>query len=279
MNTKTNLVYIASYPKSGNTWLRIFLGYLIYGEKFDMNSLGHFSRITSSKKLFTDILGENLSELTPDEISYYRPIVLKQFANNESQITFYKTHDSYSQNAFGEWLLPQGQSIKTVYLIRNPLDVCVSYAHHCGHDNYNKVARRMGINNYTSKGGDDQFAQIMNSWSNHYLSWKNNFSKENIIVIRYEDMLNDTLKTFTKIVDFIGLSYNSEDVQKALSLCEFSKLKKQEEEEGFAGKLSVAKSFFRKGEIGSWKEELTNNQAKRIIKDQYSVMKQHQYID
>jgi hypothetical protein len=279
MSADTNLVYLASYPKSGNTWLRIFLGYLIHGKKFDMNSLGDFSKITSSKKLFTDILGENLSELTPYEISYYRPIVLKQFANNEPQITFYKTHESYSKNAFGKWLLPQNQFVKTVYLIRNPLDVCVSYTHHSGHEDYTKTARKMGINNYTTKGGDEQFSQIINSWSNHYLSWKDNFPNDKLLCIKYEYMVTHTVNTFTDIVNFIGMNYSTEEIITALELCEFSKLKKQEEADGFVGKLSAAKSFFRKGKIGSWREELTNNQVKRIIKDQYLVMKQYQYID
>lgn len=97
-------------------------------------------------------------------------------------------------------------------------------------------------------------------------------------VLRYEDMKQKPMETFEKAVKFSGLEYGREDILKALELSSFEELQHQEKEGGFKEKSPASKMFFRKGEVGSWREELSESQAKRIIDDHRIVMQRFGYL-
>ena len=279
-DTKTNMVYLASYPKSGNTWLRIFLGYLIQGEKLNINKMDEFSRITSSRTLFESIICENSYELTEAEISYYRPLAIDFFVQQQELPVFYlKSHEAYIKNEQGNWLLPQKINYKAIYLVRNPLDVCVSYVHHGGKTNYNRTIEFMCGHLKPTIGKTNQFSHYIGSWSENIESWLKNFPNEQLLVVKYEDMLSNSLETFSKITKFIGLNYSTKQIQKALELSSFKNLQEIEAQTPFSEKPIKSERFFRKGKIGSWKEELTHDQAQILINSHQNFMKQFDYLD
>ena len=99
------------------------------------------------------------------------------------------------------------------------------------------------------------------------------------MVVRYEDLKLQPQITFSKIVNHIGFSYTENEITKAIENSKIEKLQKMEEKDGFIEKLSSKKPFFRKGKIGSWREELTQSQANQIINDHREMMVKFNYLD
>jgi aryl sulfotransferase len=277
---KTDMVYLASFPKSGNTWLRIFLGYLIQGEKLDINRIIDFSENTTSRPLFENIIFENSFELTDAEISYYRPKIIEFFIKQQADKPVYlKTHETYIKNNKGNWIFPQKTSYKAIYLVRNPFDVCVSYAHHIGCNDFDKVIGKMSSRVKFIDGSYYHLLHRIGSWSEHIESWLDNFPRERLLVIKYEDMVQKSLDTFSRIIEFIGIDYSKSQIEKAIELSSFEKLQALEKNRPFSEKPPTSKSFFRKGKVGSWKDILTNDQVNQIINEHADFMRQFNYLD
>ncbi len=170
-------------------------------------------------------------------------------------------------------------SYGTVYIIRNPLDVAVSASVHNGctieqsvkNLNNNKFALADKKNSLP-----DQLRQVLLSWSGHVLSWMN--SPIPICFLRYEDMKLDSFNTFKKAVGFMELNKPDDEIRKAIDKSSFDNLQKQEKEKGFKEKSRKAEAFFRKGEIGDWRNHLNNTQVNSIIDHHKDVMEKFGYI-
>ena len=138
------IFWLASYPKSGNTWMRIFLSnYVMDGDKpVNINDL-FSNRIASSRTLFDEYSGINAAEMDMEMVDRYRPEVYRFFASEqEEDPLFMKVHDSWHLNLDGEALFPADISRGVIYLIRNPLDVAVSFSDHEG-KTVQKIIRNM----------------------------------------------------------------------------------------------------------------------------------------
>lgn len=277
-----NIIWLASYPKSGNTWLRIFLNNLlsVQEEPVDINTLHETGTISSNRKIFDEMVGVDSADLTKEEIDYYLPFVHTLRSEQLEEKEFAKIHDAYTKNREGQWLIPLEATYKVIYLIRNPLDVCVSFAHHSGHMNFDKTIKNMDNDRMTLKQSNKkQLHQYIGSWSDHVNSWTQCILAEKLLLIRYEDMKRKPQNTFTKIVQFLELKHTASQIAKALDNSKIEKLKEMEEEKGFRGKHQIAKRFFRKGIIGSWKEELTERQIEQVINNHREIMIRYDYLD
>jgi len=178
-------------------------------------------------------------------------------------------------------MFPAEVSIGAIYIVRNPLDVAVSFAHH-NNEAVDMTIEKMADNNYVLADNThtikQQVRQKLLTWSGHVHSWLQ--QKEiPVLMVRYEDMIAEPLNTFRKVVEFSGLSFTDEKISLALGKSSFDKLKTIEDKNGFREKSMLAKSFFRKGKAGSWRESLTPEQAQRIIADHREVMEQLGYLD
>ncbi len=279
-----NIIWLASYPKSGNTWTRIFLNNLLseQEEPIDINDLHETGSISSARNLFDELVGVDSGDFRPDEIDYYLPRVHRLRSEQLEEKEFIKSHNAFTKNKNGEWLIPIEATYKAIYLVRNPLDVCVSFAHHSGHTDFDKTIEQMAKSNMTlassHKRQNNQLHQYMGSWSDHYESWQN-VPAGKLLVVRYEDMKLHTLETFTKIVKFADLPHSSEEIAAALEKSSIGRLQKMEEEKGFLEKTQKANRFFRKGIIGSWQKELSEEQAHKIIQDHTTVMIKLGYLN
>lgn len=277
-----NIVWLVSYPKSGNTWFRMFLAnYLTNSEEPLTLQEIQSASISSSAVDFEDTIGFNPFEMTPEEVDLYRPEMYRLLSKvmEENGLPFYKkTHDAYTTNKDGEPLFPEKVSRCAVYFVRNPLDVCVSFANH-GED---KIAKKTEfiINEEATLSGkrSGQLRQILLSWKNHIQSWKNQ-SLIPIIFVRYEDMLQKPLETFGTAVRFLDLEYNKERLQKAIIHSDFKLLQQMELEKGFGEKMQLCQSFFWKGKIGNYRDFLSQEQIDRITDYSYETMKEFGYID
>lgn len=282
MNARGKIVWLSSYPKSGNTWFRVFLANLLNPGMLpaDINQLQQ-SPIASSRQIFDEATGLSASDLTREEIEELRPQVYRYLSAESENLIFQKIHDAWLKTPSGEDLIPSEATHAALYFIRNPLDVAVSFAHHSG-ITPEKMIFQMADEKFAFCTRPDrlhnQLEQKLLSWSGHVTSWTRN-APFPIKVMRFEDMKRDPFRLFKEAILFIGLDYTDSDIHKAIAFSDFKELKKQEAERGFREKPPRAESFFRKGETGSWKKVLSENQVRSIISVHGEVMKEFGYLD
>jgi aryl sulfotransferase len=277
------IVWLASYPKSGNTWFRVFLTNLLRDsdQPAIINDLeGNF--IASARRVFDEAVGYDSGDLTFDEVDLLRPEVYRHQAETTKERLFAKVHDAYTFLPNGRPLFPPDATRCVLYFIRNPLDVCVSLAHHLGHKNFDRIIKDMADDKRcfcdVQVAELNQFRQKMLTWNQHVLSWVE-APHLRVHVVRYEDMKLHPDSTFKAAASFAGLPDDAERVRSAIKFSSFDELRQQEEKDGFGEKMPRAQSFFRKGEIGSWREVLTPAQAQRIVADHAGVMRRFGYLD
>ena len=278
------IIWLASYPKSGNTWFRVFLANLL-GEECndvegaDINTL-HGGPIASSRKLFDNHVGVEASDLLPDEINELRQSVYERTSNEAQKILFMKVHDAFTYLHDGTPLFSAKATKGVIYIIRNPLDITLSFANHLARE-VERIIPKMANEEYSfcsnSKEINNQLRQRLLSWSNHVQSWAN-APEVKVHVVRYEDMKLNPFDTFYNAVKFACFSCTREEVHQAVELSSFDRLKRQEEEKYFNEKPIHAGSFFRKGAIGTWRETLTEEQVKTIIYGHEKIMKRFGYL-
>jgi len=274
------IVWLASYPKSGNTWFRCFLSALIDGE-VHINQL-HTDGIFSSRGLFDRTFDIDSRLLNEDEVKNRMPRIIRHYASQSEKLLFCKIHDAYTINKKEEPIIPADVSQVVIYLIRNPLDVVASYANHMHRDIDYAIRAMNKDNGYLARQKNglnvgNQFPQLMYSWSGHVRSWHDQHAIR-VITIRYEDMKRDSLATFTKAIDAMGLNATEDQIQQAIDLTKFDRIKKFEQEKGFREKNFKSPSFFRKGQVGGYEKELTSEQMKLIIDKHRSVMGDFGYL-
>jgi Sulfotransferase domain len=278
---KKNIIWLASYPKSGNTWFRVFLTNLLQNSDSpaSINDLSEAS-ISSSRKIFDEYTGLSSSDLNFNEIDTLRPDVYRMQSEESDELLFKKVHDKYYEVENGEPLFPAEISKGVVYFIRNPLDVLVSFAYHSAKP-IEKMIGTMNNSDFalcnTNGRLQNQLRQILGSWSDHVESWTGQGNIP-VHIVRYEDMINHSFETFKNAVNFIGIETTDKNIADAIAKSDFSQLSKQEKEEGFKEKTFKSKAFFRKGAIGDWRNNLNKQEVKIMLDNNRDIMVKYKYL-
>lgn len=274
----SGILWIASYPKSGNTWFRAFLENLRRdaGQAVDIND---FQIVPANRRrLFDDFTGVESTELTADEIARLRPRVYRYIAENSAETVFLKIHDACLAVPGGGPLVPPEATAGAVYIIRNPLDVAISLSHHVGKPLDLKIASMASSNSgVSSEIPDEHLDHRFLSWSEHVLSWVDQKAFP-VHVVRYEDMQEQPFETFSAAARFCGLPCDPDRVRRALQHSSFEALQKQERESGFRERPATADSFFREGKVGGWREVLSPSQVDVIVEAHGAVMRRFGYL-
>jgi len=262
----SHLIWLASYPKSGNTWMRALLTAYLGGPdaELDINDLDA-SRHAASRPLFDRVTGLPSSSLLPDEVDVLRPQVYRAVNSECVEPMFLKVHDAW-RTVGQDALFPADCTRLAVLIVRNPLAVAPSLAEHSGRT-IDGVIEVMADPDHALAGSGSaaQLRQVMGSWSDHTGSWLER-SGLPVHLVRYEDLRRDTASAFRGVVQACGLGVDEAAITAAVERTSFDRLREQEAETGFRERLGSS-PFFRRGMVDGWREELTDEQAARIRAD------------
>jgi len=272
-----NIIWLASYPKSGNTWTRIFIQNLFLDpdKPIDINEVGNMTLGDGSKTWYEKVGGKPVDDMSPEEIAALTPKVHKAFTNAYPDSVFVKTHSAVGA-LHGVPLITKECTAGVIYIVRNPLDVVISLADHYGLSLDGGIDM-MNNPKATALPSERKVDQIYGSWSSHVGSW-HQFSGPRMFTMRYEDMLHKPAKTFGKMAQFLGLKPPKQRLQKAIRFSSFNSLKKQESEKKFREQSNQNEKFFRSGKSGQWKKILSEEQVSRIVDCHGSIMKEFGYL-
>ena len=277
------IIFISSYPKSGNTWIRSIIGALL-NQNNGIFSLKDLEKI----KLFSQII----YFLHFDNIKYQKNgnldfnFVVNNWINAQKRINqrnqkvrFFKTH-SIRGIVDGNFFTNETVCLGFIYIIRDPRDIVISVANHAG-ITIDKAIEIMLFNNKFMTT-TFQVDEPVGTWQNHLDSWINFKSVSNLI-IKYENIINNTSNILNQIIDFLTntaklkIKNNNDLLENVLQSTSFIRLQQLEKDSGFKEASSFSK-FFREGKSGQWKSILNINQIKLIEKELYKPMSRLGYI-
>ena len=285
------ITWIASYPKSGNTWVRALLSAYLHSEDgiFDFKLLKKIDQFPSSK--FLDFFDPNLKDIKESSaywVAAQDRINLEE-SLDEKSIRLLKTHSALckvNNNPF-----TNKQNTKAIiHVVRDPRNVVTSLANHFSKsldETYNFMITSELMLTLGEWGVDGKNAVLLGSWIEHYNSWKNSKIAPRLVV-RYEDLVSDTKNTFINILNFLkkfnNIIINEEKINKVIRNCDFNILQEKEKKEGFSeaveSKIDNNKkvNFFYLGKKNNWSDLLNPELEKKITKSFESEMKELSYI-
>jgi hypothetical protein len=282
MTQKSGIVWIASYPKSGNTWARAFLHNLVKtrngeSDEQDINEMARFSTWELDKKRYAHFLGFEPDNSTHrNEIAATRHAVHRQVADTTEGLIFVKTHNALVMDR-GHATVNFAATSGAVYIVRNPLDVAISYAHHAGAP-IDDTIEYMSRKDVETEGSDIAVYEVHGSWSQHVWSWTRNNNRA-LHVMRYEDMLAEPEKAFAALARHLLIDFTPQQLRTAVEHSSFARLQTQEKKRGFRERPPNADgNFFREGRAGQWKDVLTPAQIDRIVRTHGEQMRRFGYL-
>jgi hypothetical protein len=271
------IVWLASFPKSGNTWTRVFLMNLFMNpsQPLSINEIHEMSPQDSGYDWYKLIDNRPRDRWTLAEVARLRHKVHAEIARHAPDLIFVKTHSPLSSWE-GVPTFNMKVTAGAVYIVRNPLDVVASYANHSGLD-IDPMIAIMNKANYLAPGSESLVPHPIGSWSQNVETWTAK-PHPGIHVMRYEDMVTRPEKTFGGLVQFLQLPKDRKRLLKALKFSSFEQLSSQESKEGFKEGTKKAERFFRGGKTGGWRNELTTAQAQAIVNANRTQMERFGYV-
>jgi len=269
------IIWLASYPKSGNTYVRAFLSAYYFSEngQFDFSQILNIEQFPHEKYFKQKVNG--ISEASKQWIPIQREI------NKNKKIKFFKTHSCLGNYQGNQFTSPE-TTLGAVYIVRDPRNVLTSLKNHYSFDD-DKALKMITdkTRSLMSNNGSHASLTHISSWAENYLSWLRNKQFRRFFV-KYEDLITNKYETFRDIIVFINTLMNRVEgvdkskLQKAIETTNFNVLKKKEMSETFDGSDNGFKSwrkfhsenknlFFNLGPDNNWEKILKKKISDEII--------------
>ena len=224
------IIWLASYPKSGNTYVRALLSAYYFSKdgQFEFSQISNIKQFPNKEFLNQNI--DNVLEASKQWMPSQRKIIASK------KIRFLKTHNCLG-NYKGNTFTSNETSLGAIYIIRDPRNVFTSLKNHFSYDDEKALQMILDKKNILMSKGYETFSYI-GSWSSNYLSWLKykNFRR---LFVKYEDLLENKYETFRDIIVFSNTLMNRSEgvdkskLQKAIETTNFDVLKNKEVKESF----------------------------------------------
>ena len=279
------IIWLASYPKSGNTWVRSIITSLLYSEdgNFDFSLIGKIDQFPE-KKYF-----KNLIKDFKDFHEIFRNwIIAQDIINLDGKIKIFKTHQgkyTIKNNNFTN----NDNTLAVIYIVRDPRTLVRSISNHYTFT----IEEAFDFLIHPQLMGDgksfeekkDGIYNILGKWDEHYRSWTTD--KNNLLLIKYEDLIKDTEVELKKIIKFLQkyltFQVNENKIKNILKTTSFESLKNMEKLGKFKEQVINKKdgkkvNFFNLGPQNIWQENLEKEIVLKIEKNFYNTMKELKYL-
>ena len=272
------ILWLASYPKSGNTWMRVFLANLILDEAapLPLQRINEVCFSEPNEVWYKPLTQKPLSELSNKKVAALRVKAQERAVSLNKNIIPMKTH-SFLGKDHGCPTISLKASVGAIYILRDPRDVALSAADHYGLT-LDQTIEMMADETARGRGmAGNTVYERMSSWSDHVKSWTR-WKHTPLIVLRYEDMLRDPLGQLGGVARKLGITKDPARIGRAVEFSSFKALQAQERETGFVEKSANSARFFRSGRAGAWQGKLTSAQVAAIERDHAVQMKRFGYL-
>jgi hypothetical protein len=283
------IIWLASYPKSGNTWLRTIIGQF-FEKDFNEDKIFERSkkiRLYPSKIDYLEIddvfkskvyLQEQKKEILDKTILNWSLSQSKINLNND--INYFKTHNMLCKinvNDKSYSFTNLENTMGVIHIVRDPRNILTSLKNHFRLVDDKVALKFMLDENLTIGLKENKIPQLLSSWKNHYNSWKK-FPKNNIL-IKYEDLLFDTKNQILRLINYINnftkISISDHDLDKIIANSSFENLKRLEvqgmfDENSTNNNTGENKVFFNMGIKNDWKTLLDNN-SRSLIEEKFKL--------
>ena len=282
------IIWLASYPKSGNTYVRAFLSayYFSGNGQFDFSQISNIDQFPHEKffKQKVNSIGEASKQWVP----------IQREINKDKKIRFFKTHSFLGNYQGNEFTSPE-TTLGAIYIVRDPRNVLTSLKNHYSFDD-DKALKMITdkTRSLMSNNGSHASLNFISSWAENYLSWFRNNQFRRLLV-KYEDLITNKYETFRDIIVFTNTLMNRVEgvdklkLQKAIETTNFDVLKNKEISETFDGSESSFKSwrkfhsenknlFFNLGPDNNWEKMLDLKTQKKIETNFKKEMSELNYI-
>ena len=279
------IIWLSSYPKSGNTWVRSIISSLIFSKsgKFNFQLLEQILQFPDERYFhtFTNDFG-NINEIK----KYWTRA--QEEINKDNKIRFFKTHHlncKIGEDSFTN----RKNTLATIYIVRDPRNLIKSISNHFNksiEDSKDFILTSRIIAGTKKDGGmkKDDLKTLIGSWSEHYKFWKNN--NENYLLIKYEDLLKNPLEELNRIIfflkKFIKIDTNKVKNENIINTTRFEKLKFMENEGKFKESVHDSrgkiKNFFHEGPNNRWQDSLNLNVKNEIEEKLANEMRELGYL-
>jgi len=282
------IIWLASYPKSGNTWVRSFISSLLYSN----DGTNDFSKLENIKQFPVRSQFQNfIDDLQDIKQVYQNWYIVQNYLNLDNKIKFIKTHhvnckiDNFK-------FTDDTNSIGVIYIVRDPRNVACSVKNHFSLENFEEVKEFIFrehnwlgiITNKKLKPLDNKIPTLISSWKTNYLSWKN--KTRNYLLIKYEDLIKDPHTEFSKISKYLenhlNTKFDQKKIKRAIETCSFKNLQNLEMEgkfeESTIDKNNKSVRFFHLGPDNDWKKILDKKIADEITAKFEPEMKELGYL-
>lgn len=270
------ITWLASYPKSGNTWVRCLLQAYRNNGYVDINDLT--IGIGDSSACFTRAVSPlQLEDLGDRGQWLLRPAALLNAMMATKPPRVFKTHYANVVVAALPAFIPFEFTQRAIYTVRDPRSVALSFSKYFSLSMDKTVEQMAHKEFHIGENNGSQIPQVISSWSNNVRSWASE-TKFPVHFVKYEDLLIDPLKDLKEMIEFMELEWDENRGKRAVSAAKLSKLRNAEKDNGFVDHTHPDRGvFFNKGGT-RWANELGAKFIAQIESDHSEVMKELGYI-